>query len=759
MFYCKWFITLLRLDELKTKYNELDSLKKAHEALIASTKDLEAKTDQKITKAYAQIDKTSKKYKSLLEEFNELQKKYREMEAQSEIYKTSLNEERTGKLQMRLEIEGLQKAKAISDQDTAKKMKKLQDEIDALRRENEKLQKDYTSTQALVVGNDDKYQLITEELNQLRAARSITFNSTYVTNTNVNNQTVNNTYVETIINNTATTNVYVTNVLKSDDIENVRNEFISQLKRMDEVRVKNVKLLDRIFQLTNNVQVTARTRPPNEEENQSGSLIIDSAGGECGEVNLYESKDNSWLNFEVDSHWAYDTNQTEVFSDMESIIATLIPTLPDILAGNSILSNKNKSTTVLTYGAKSTGKSFTMFGMGEHIGIVFRAIQKLFELLDFQKTQLLVKRNEQEKKQNAAAKKDQMSTGNISPETLYDYSMTLSIMEVVESNLFDALQVLDEEGNVIAGAAKSDVNLADRIVYESAAANGENGGEVRVTGLKQKNVFDVNTALKYVATTLQYVNERKQNRSSSSLIVELNLVVKINTDGTTLKSKLILGDLAPSSYNSKGETVDANIAALDVAMKELETKGEKASFDRSVLTKLLKPSFVPSSLVQSRLMLIYTLAPSNLTIQATKADLAKAVALRKIQRNVNGGVNNTVMAAEVKTMEMKLKTTTTQLREAKTTIQTVSETAITTKKLAQEVITKLNTGNTTLIQYLQEEKELSKQLQSDLILTQRNLKKAISELSEQRKGNEKLVKLVRGLEEERSSTNVSANNE
>jgi hypothetical protein len=746
------------LDELKTKYNELDSLKKAHEALIASTKDLEAKTDQKITKAYAQIDKTSKKYKSLLEEFNELQKKYREMEAQSEIYKTSLNEERTSKLQMRLEVEGLQKAKVISDQETAKKVKKLQDEIDALRRENEKLQKDYSSTQALVVGNDDKFQQLTEELNQLRTARAITFNATYVTNTNVNNQTVNNTYVETIINNTATTNVYVTNVLKSDDIENVRNEFISQLKRMDEVRVKNVKLLDRIFQLTNNIQVTARTRPPNEEENQSGSLIIDSAGGECGEVNVYESKDNSWTNFEVDSHWAYDASQAEVFADVEPIITTLIPTISDILAGNSILSNKNKSTTVLTYGSKSTGKSFTMFGVGEHIGIAFRAIQKLFELLDFQKTQLLLKRNEQDKKQNGA-KKEPMSTGNISPETLYEHSVTLSIMEVVEGNLFDVLQVLDEEGNVVAGSTKNDINLADRIGYESV--NGENGVEVKIAGLKHKGVLDVNTALKHVASTLQYVNERKQSRSSSSssIVIELNVAVKVNTDGTTLKSKLVLGDLAPSSYSTKGETVDVNIAALDAAMKDLEAKGDKASFDKCVLTKLLKPSFVPSSSVQSRLMMIYTLAPSNLTIQATKTDLAKAVALRKIQRNVGGGAPNSVMAAEVKTMEMKLKTTTTQLREAKTTIQTVSETAISTKRLAQEVITKLNAGNTTLTQYLQEEKELSKQLQSDLTLTQRNLKKAISELSEQRKANEKLVKLVRGLEEERSTNNANSNNE
>lgn len=95
-----------------------------------------------------------------------------------------------------------------------------------------------------------------------------------------------------------------------------------------------------------------------------------------------------------------------------------------------------------------------------------------------------------------------------------------------------------------------------------------------------------------------------------------------------------------------------------------------------------------------------------------------------------------------------------ELREAKRKNETAEKSMQETKQLAEELVKQLNDGNKLLLQRYLEEKDLAKQLKHDLALTQRNLKKAIGETQEQRKINERLAKLVKGLEDERNSLNA-----
>lgn len=703
MFVCNFRLCFI-LDELVVKSDELDSLKKTHDALILSTKDLEAKSEQKISKAYAQIDKTTKKYKSLLEEFNELQKKYREMEAQSEIWRSDLNEERANKVQLRQdhvnevkelleEIERLKNQYKHLMHDYESSQKELvshDEEIEILKEQNNHLSHDYKIAQKELVSHDEEIsrlsatvQQLTEELNKLRSrnnGHNITFNATYVTNTNINREIVHNTTLETIVHNN-TTNLHVTNVMQCEDIQTVRKEFLAQVERMESVKERNAKLLDRICELSHSVQVGARIRPPNDDELRNGTLVIDNAGRGAGEVYVLENTDSNNAArqcFALDHHWSYDTSQADVFADVESLVTSLVRR--DVANGSEIRTRRRLST-ILTCGDKGSGKTFTMFGAGEHIGLAFRAAHKLFETLT-----------------------EAHSSGSY-------YEVTMSIFEVLDGKVVDLL----------VPSSSSSANLATAIQYDAST------GEMRIPGLVIKTVKDASDGMVFMADALQRRN------CHSSFFVDITVTVK---GDEKMVSRLLLGDLAASSS-------DGNMVALEKVFA-----GNQVDFSQSVLTKVLRNSFSnDNASIDPKTVVIFTLAPCSLTLATTKQDLSRALALRRVtpsRSTSSTAVTVTSTTQQVETLEV-------ELHEATTTITTLKQSCITTKGLAQEVIKKLNAGNTALVRHLEEERDLSRQLHSDLLLTQRNMKKAIQEVEEQRKCNEKLIKLVRTFEEERSA--------
>jgi hypothetical protein len=172
-------------------------------------------------------------------------------------------------------------------------------------------------------------------------------------------QFINNTYVENIINNINVTNLHITNVLQSGDIEMVKGEFISLLRRYDDVKEAESRLLDRLFSLMHGMRVIARTWPPSEVEREAGTLVVESTG-EVPLLNLYDESSDDWCSFRLDGHWAYDGAQVDVFRDAESLIQALVPD-PLQLLDSPQTAIELRSIVALVLGGNGSGRTFTLW--------------------------------------------------------------------------------------------------------------------------------------------------------------------------------------------------------------------------------------------------------------------------------------------------------------------------------------------------------------------------------------------------------------
>ncbi len=175
------------------------------------------------------------------------------------------------------------------------------------------------------------------------------------------------------------------------------------MRLYDELKTKNLKLLGKIQQLQSNVQVCCRVRPPSEAETSAGGkLCVDAS--DPSNIYLYDAASSEWLMYEVDAVWGYDHSQTDVFADVEPLVGIVA---------------EGKNACVMAYGDASAGKSFTMSGFGEYLGINYRSILKLFEILDL-------------KQKNAQGKDKDL------PSPL-SYKVEISVLCVRDEQVFDLL--------------------------------------------------------------------------------------------------------------------------------------------------------------------------------------------------------------------------------------------------------------------------------------------------------------------------------
>lgn len=747
------------LVELKEKYFEEERLRNAYNELVTATKAMEDEMEQNMSKAQAQVDKVTKKYNALVEKYNELQDKFMTISIESEKFQSELIIERT-------EMTKIQK----STDDSVRVYRELNDELTEkvaeLTQENEhinnklriateesaviqlELDELYSSKYETEMELNQKVTDLTEELEQLRQStvsisimeemnekiqqlvveinrlRVLSVNNSV----NCNNQFVNNVYIENIVNNINNTNIYVTNVLESDDLQFVRNEFINLLRRYDDVREREARLMNRQYDLVHGVQVIGRTRPPSEEEKQSSSMVVESTG-ELPEINIFNNNDQEWSTYQLDGHYAYEATQQDMFGEVDPLVTVLVPD-PLALQQNPGLAAARHNVAVLAYGGPTSGKTFTVFGFGDQPGLAFRAIQRLYAQLDFRSTQLI-----KEKSRVAAlAVTEEQQRDNPVNDLLFEYEVSLSIVEVTGNSLFDLVQ-------------KGDINN-DQVVFDAETA------WVQLPASTRTSVKDVDSALNCLKSAVTAAMDRK--RESSSVFVEVHLSVRFNAEEKPVISRILLADLL-DSVPVEG---DQSVLALEGVLTAL-AEGREAQYDSSLLTKALRGALAP----ETRTMFFFGFAPMDTQFDVTKHNAELASKLRSIRREVKpkatggGGADPAAVRAverKLKSVTAELKSVTTELREQKQKTVIVEETLVETKSVAEEYIVQFNARNKIVTKHFEEEKRLNQQLQSDLELTLRNLRKAVAELSEQRTVNEKLAGLCRLLERERQANAVAA---
>lgn len=782
--------------ELKQKYFEEEQLRVAYNDLVTATKSLEAEMEENMTKAQAQVDKVSKKYNSLVEKYNELQDKFVNVSVTQEKLETDLQQERAEKESLQVATaETIAKFKALNEELTLR--------VSDLTLENENLnQLYYKATQEALDAKQElealyqnKYETemqlnddITQLTNDLAALRAGSVNVTVVEEMNVkitqliaeinrlkllcvNNsvnctaQYINNTYIENLSTNINVTNTHITNVLQSVDIDLVKNEFVGLLRRYDDVKEAQASLLDRIFALLHCLRVVARTRPPSENEKECDSAVVESTG-ELPIVSLYDATEEDWQTIRFDGHWAYEGSQVDVFRDIEPLVLCLVPNPMQLVVSPQIAA-KNRQTAVLVMGGRCSGRSFTLFGSNDQLGIAYRALQSLFSQLDHRSNQLI--KEKQRHSHNASSGSGDMA--DPIHDTVFEYSVSMSLCEIrndpasTKEVIYDALR----DTELFVSTQEEGSNICD------------NDSAVSRLMLESCHLSDINDALHTLHRAVGRLVKRQQQNCSdvadfstngfAYVVGELSVSVVYHKEEQPVVNRFVFGDLpldasvvSPSSSNAESDMRKKNLNDKLLTVLRGLSEGEEVfqkNCDESWLTRLLR-----GALSAGKTAALLSLHPAASQFAVTRANCALLAALMRLHRPVTE-TDDSVLSGDasadpvaMRAAQRKAKKLLHELREERQRSVQIEAKLLETKTVAEEYIVQFNERNKAISRHYEDEKRINQQLQSDLSLTLRNLRKAVDELSEQRKVNEKLASLCKLLERERlvlSKQNILSN--
>jgi len=674
-------------------------------------------------------------------------------------------------------------------EDMKKKMSELERERDELRQAA--LLRNADDGQAADLEDDLRYQLSKQdseiELLNLKLREAELHNKTLDTKLRtakvenrgayIGNQTVSSTNVSsksTVVIDTVTTiSKQVTTLVSSPGIdpEILKKELLRLAQQYDSLRNCNTRLLNKLQAVQGGIQVCCRTRPPSYPElAQGGNICIDSADDH--ELMCYDSRSELWRSFFFDRVWRADANQAEVFEDVEPLVV-------------SVLDGYNAC--IMAYGQTGSGKTFTMDGYGDHYGVNFHTVQTLFDMLILRQVQAEAHETyaEQLRQGHAEAFSNENSSNRRNssgiavdsaaaapawrdhdasddegaPVQPFSFSLTLSMMEIYNEQVFDLLNSRGQGG----GQSADGVSLDIRQNAENATS---------VPGLQQMrvksmqdvmNVFSRGTANRATAST--GLNERS---SRSHLIVQVDVTTQRGSD-MPVKSRLSLVDLAGSERLSKSgatgatmkeaQYINKSLSALGDVMEALDQKSKFVPYRNSKLTYLLQNSLGGNS----RTMMVVTVCPTDLTFEESLFTLQFATRVR----NINVGAAQ--KQSNAKNLESSLKTLRNELKDAKkaklasdealldlkkeqrkappTAVMEAKLKSIEEARKAGEILMQqLNRQITECNVKLTDEKGEKEKLSNELTSTQRNLKKALEQLRDQTKENERLEQLLQERE-------------
>lgn len=720
------------LDDLKAKCEEVMGLRALCATYEQQLNELDRINAENTAIAQKNIDKLTKKCQLANDKYNELQEKLMAMSVDVEKAQTELiGKKDPGLLQQTTEALNARIATLSSENESLRfALRKEKEDKDILRVELDELyhsnQEDLKALQEKISSvNEENRRLQHEHLQQIKTIQDlhraleqsklaasqqsspIVYSATLVENSSI----VSNSFLETLISSTSVTQNYLTQVLKSADLETLKREFVAQLTRCDLLTRRHSRLLDRLQQLSHPILVGVRTRPPSEEELKKSRLIVENAGQGSSEVGYWDrTRDGSgsgdWFVQPTDFCWGYDRTQEEVFEDIEPLLAALIPSAEVLIEGNGL---KGNDVALLGYGGKKSGKTFTLFGYGNQPGLTYRLVQRIFDLTDFHKTQL----GQMQRQPNRLGPGQEVINGEL------EHTVTLTAVEVIGTVVRDLL-----------ASGEAHPPLSPR--YDSATKQATLQGVTRVAV----------ASLTDFANVISGALKSRGLDGASSLVLDITIETKCGEQ--TKSTHLWIADLVACDENP----ADSNLTSLVNTLLYLG-KGSDPAPSQSPLVTLLQPAFLP----HARIMLLCNLGPSELTLEPTRQTLQLVQKMRAINRPAHLDDNN---ALDSKLLALKMHVATHDQREAKARSLLVDQTLSQTKQSAEELIRKVQASNTLLLNHYEEEKATTRQLNLDLELTQRHLKHVLEELREQKKTNDRLLVILKVLEDERQSRLAAA---
>ncbi|XP_061349441.1 kinesin-like protein KIN-14U isoform X2 [Gastrolobium bilobum] len=343
---------------------------------------------------------------------------------------------------------------------------------------------------------------------------------------------------------------------------------------------KRREALSKILDIKGSIRVFCRIRPILLVEKRRISEPV-SAGSERIRVKLGGTRKD----FEFDKVFPQEASQESVFVEVE-------PILRSAMDGHNVC--------VFAYGQTGTGKTFTMDGTNEQLGIIPRALEELFH---------------------------QASMDNSS-----SFTFSMSMLEVYMGNLRDLL-AQRPSGRACEPMTKCNLNIQT-----------DPKGLIEIEGLSEVQISDYakakwwyNKGRRFRSTSLTNVNEAS---SRSHCLTRISISRRGDAlDSKSEISKLWMVDLGGSERllktGAKGLTLDEgrainlSLSALADVIAALKRKRCHVPYRNSKLTQILKDSLGDGSKV---LMLVH-ISPSEEDVCETICSLNFAKRARAIESN------------------------------------------------------------------------------------------------------------------------------
>ena len=547
--------------------------------------------------------------------------------------------------------------------------------------------------------------------------------------------------------------------IKSGDLETLREELLHQVYRFEQLREHNAKLLQKVQQSSNAIQVCCRLRPPSEQElGQGADICLDVV--DDSEITIYDKRMSIWKSFEFDKVWDEDAKQVDVFADVEPLALTAVD---------------GYNACIFAYGMTGSGKTYTMSGYGAEYGVSYRVVHKIFELLSMKRTaiekgaelrQSLAKNNRRSRHgrkmcaspieglphgdsdslsdagTSVYSKNDEEATftkGALYTKQSFQFAVTVSMLEIYNETVKDLLNT-DPRTQPTGGM---DIRH-------------DNEGRITVPGLKSEEVFSLEDVMNVLnkgsanrATASTNINEHS-SRSHSILMINVTTVVN---GGVPVVGKLCMVDLAGSERVDRSgaqgrqlkeaQHINRSLSALGDVLEALEHKAKHVPYRNSKLTYLLQDSLGGNS----RTMMIVTVCPTEITTDESLFCLQFASRARKIQ------MEHSKRNVSWKSIEESLKLVKTELKEEKKKVQLSNETikglkndlkhskdktssqmgfklknSDESRKSGEQQIQVLTRTNAELMLRLQEEKEQMKNVYFDMETNEKALRRVQEQL-------------------------------
>ncbi|XP_021742323.1 kinesin-like protein KIN-14U [Chenopodium quinoa] len=401
----------------------------------------------------------------------------------------------------------------------------------------------------------------------------------------------------------------------SELISNLEEEIMGLKSKQKDLDEKRRGLLNKILDIKGSIRVFCRIRPllwSNISKNDDpvvvdlDKVVVKSAGSKKG--------------FDFDKVFCQKSTQEDVFVEVE-------PILRSALDGHNVC--------IFAYGQTGTGKTFTMDGMNDQLGIVPRALRELFHYASLH------------------------STASV--------TFSMSMLEVYMGNLKDLLAPKPTR------RAYEPVSRCNQLNVQVDAK-----GVVEIEGLTEVPISDFSKA------NWWYTKGRRARATSSTNVNDVSsrshCLMRITIshhgdapEGQTRTSKLWMVDLGGSERLLKtgatgltldeGRAINLSLSALGDVIASLRRKRTHVPYRNSKLTQILRDSLGNESKV---LMIVH--------ISPVEEDLGETICSMSFAKRARGIESNQELPQEIKQLKQKkIAELSDEMREAEEEYQKVRD--------------------------------------------------------------------------------------